>query len=230
MAPAAWDDFGRANRGSFKEMTIIMGAKERREREKEQRKAQILDTARALLFEKGLNATSINQIAKRAELSVGAIYFYYKSKEELYAELQVEGLELLSQVIRESIEGLTQPEEKIRAIAMAYLRFSAEHKNYFDIINYFLTSPDPVFSPELKNQVDTHGSDSLFILSETIREGIAAGLFKALDPKRQAIILWSAFLGMIRLRKLEQTLLAGYEHESLYRESVERFLEGLRLD
>ncbi|HBL52845.1 MAG TPA: TetR family transcriptional regulator, partial [Syntrophaceae bacterium] len=53
-----------------------MGSKERREREREQRKSHILNTARELLLGKGLSATSINQIAKRSELSVGAIYFY----------------------------------------------------------------------------------------------------------------------------------------------------------
>ena len=124
-----------------------MGAKERREREKEQRKAHILDTARALLLEKGLAATSINQIAKRSELSVGAIYFYFKDKEELFAALQVEGLELLSHAIRDAAKKKSGPEEKIKSIALAYLRFSEEHKNYFDIINYFLASPETIFFP-----------------------------------------------------------------------------------
>jgi len=203
-----------------------MGAKERREREREQRKAQILDTARALLLEKGLNATSINQIAKRAELSVGAIYFYYKSKEDLYAALQVEGLELLNQTIRESVQKPSQPQENIRNIAMAYLKFSEEHKNYFDIINYFLASPEPIFSPELKIQVDERGKDNLTILTDTIREGIRNGLFKAVDPRRQAIILWSTLHGMIQFKKLEKTILAKENHQSLYLEAVERFLDG----
>ena len=55
-----------------------MSLKERREREKEERRKQILDAARALLFEKGLNSTSMNQIAKQAEIGVATIYFYYK--------------------------------------------------------------------------------------------------------------------------------------------------------
>ena len=118
-----------------------MGAKERREREREQRKEHILDTARKLLLEKGLNATSINQIAKHSELSVGAIYFYFRDKEDLFASLQLEGLDLLSQSIRKSVRPDCSPEDKIRSIAKAYLRFSEEHKNYYDIINYFLTSP-----------------------------------------------------------------------------------------
>ena len=161
-----------------------MGAKERREREREQRKSQILDTARALLLEKGLNATSINQIAKRAELSVGAIYFYYKSKEDLYAALQVEGLELLNQTIRESVQESSSPEENIRNIAMAYLKFSEEHKNYFDIINYFLASPEPIFSPELKIQVDERGKNNLTILTDTIREGITEWSIQGSGPQK----------------------------------------------
>ncbi len=203
-----------------------MGAKDRREREKELRKTQILDTARALLMEKGLTATSINQIAKRAELSVGAIYFYYKSKEDLYAALQVEGLELLSQAIRQSVQKQSSPEENIRKIAMAYLKFSDEHKNYFDIINYFLASPEPIFSPELKSQVDEQGKYSIATLTDTISKGIQNGMFKPMDPRRQAIILWSTLHGMIQFKKLEKTILDKENHQSLYLEAVERFLDG----
>ena len=185
-----------------------MGAKERREREKEQRKAHILDTARALLLEKGLAATSINQIAKRSELSVGAIYFYFKDKEELFAALQVEGLELLSHAIRDAAKKKSGPEEKIKSIALAYLRFSEEHKNYFDIINYFLASPETIFSPDFKARIDEQGNDSIHYLTDAIREGIEAALFRGVDPRRQALIMWSTFHGMIQLKKLERTILA----------------------
>ena len=205
-----------------------MGAKERREREREQRKSYILDTARALLLEKGLNATSINQIAKRSELSVGATYFYFKDKEELFATLQVEGLELLHQTIHQAVDKEAPPEEKIRSIARAYLLFSEEHKNYFDIINYFLTSPTTIFPPDLKNKIDEHGNASIFTLTTAIREGIDSGQFKAVDPRRQAIILWSAFHGMIQLKKLEKTILVKDEYQSLYMETLDRFLDGLR--
>jgi TetR/AcrR family transcriptional regulator len=206
-----------------------MGSKERREREREQRKSNILDTARELLLEKGLNATSINQIAKRAELSVGAIYFYYKDKEELFAALQLEGLELLHEAIRKAVAKKAAPDKKIRAIAMAYLQFSEEHKNYFDIINYFLTSPETIFSPELKSEIDEHGDASIAMMTLAVQEGIDAGLFKPVDPKRQAIILWAAFNGMIQLKKLQKTILAKNEYISLYGEIVDRFLDGLRV-
>ncbi len=56
-----------------------MGVVERRERERLQRKKDILDAARTLLFQQGLQATSVNAIAKESELSIGTIYFYFKN-------------------------------------------------------------------------------------------------------------------------------------------------------
>jgi AcrR family transcriptional regulator len=161
-------------------------------------------------------------------LSVGAIYFYFKDKEELFAALQLEGLDLLRQAIGKALKKGISPEEKIRAIAAAYLQFSDKHKNYYDIINYFLTSPGTVFSPDLKNEIDSHGNASIFMLTEAFSEGIEKGLFKPVDPRRQAIILWSTFNGVIQLKKLENTILARDDYHSLYTEALERFLDGLR--
>lgn len=206
---------------------FIMGAKERREREKEQRKNQILDTARALLLEKGLNATSINQIAKRSELSVGAIYFYYKSKEELYVALQEEGLDILYEKTREAADQGKHPADKIRGIAGAYLTFSTENKNYFDIINYFLSSSDIFFSPNLKNQVDQHGNRILSLLVKAIEDGIKDGTFKMIHAERYAMILWGTLHGLTQFKKFQRTILSQDDFEALYDEAVNHFIESL---
>ncbi len=76
-----------------------MGVKERKALERNMRRNQILDAARALLFSVGINNISISKIAKKAELGVGTIYFYYKNKEEIFAALQEEGLEILYNTI-----------------------------------------------------------------------------------------------------------------------------------
>ena len=89
-----------------------MGLKERREREKEARKRQILAAARRLLFKKGIQSTSINQIARTAELGVGTIYFYYQSKEEIFYSLQEEGLDILFREIDAIGRAKTTPGEQ----------------------------------------------------------------------------------------------------------------------
>ena len=68
-----------------------MGTQTRRQKEKDARRHQILTAARQLLFKKGLANTSVSQIAKTAELGVGTLYFYYPSKEAIFASLQREG-------------------------------------------------------------------------------------------------------------------------------------------
>lgn len=205
-----------------------MGLKERREREREERRNQILDAARSLLFEKGLNATSINQIAKLAEIGVGTIYFYYKSKEEIFADLQEEGLELLfARILRASNKDLP-PDEKLREIGLQYIRFSEKNREYYDIINYFLASPKIFFAPNLKSKVDRHGSRIIGLIIETINTGTRSGLFQSTSPRRDAITLWGTLHGLIQFRKLKDTVLDGDSHKKILDHAVDHFINGLR--
>lgn len=59
----------------------------RRQREREQRYQTILESAGGLFARDGYHQTSIEQIADRAEVSVGTVYFYFKNKEDLLIRL-----------------------------------------------------------------------------------------------------------------------------------------------
>lgn len=204
-----------------------MGIKQRRRREKEQRRRQILDAARALLFKKGLNAISVNQIARQAELAVGTIYFYFRSKEEIFAVLQEEGLTLLLEEVRRSLQEDADPAQRLHAIAQAYLRFSREHKNYFDVINYFLSATDVIFTPEIKRQIDEHGNRILMVVQEALQEGISRERFRDIDTRRHALLFWGILHGLIPFRKMQDTLLADDSFSALYRFAVDNFINGL---
>ncbi|MEO8168159.1 MAG: helix-turn-helix domain-containing protein, partial [bacterium] len=60
-----------------------MGIIERKEREKEHRREDIIAAAQKIFFEKGLPSATMDEIAEAAELSKGTLYLYYKSKEDL---------------------------------------------------------------------------------------------------------------------------------------------------
>ncbi len=193
-----------------------MGLKERRSREKELRRKQILDAARALLLKKGISSTSMNKIARDAELSVGTLYIYFKNKEDLYAELQEEGLNLLYDKVKEAKERRKGPQDKLRNIAIAYLDFSEENRNYFDIINYFLSSPEIIFPPHLKSRIDLQGNRVLSLIEEVLGDMDSARGISEGDVKRYAIILWSSLHGMLQLRKLKNTILKDQSFRELY--------------
>ena len=204
-----------------------MGAKERREREKEQRRQQILDAARELLFEKGLHGATVNQVAKSAELSVGLIYFYFKSKEEIYASLQEEGLDLLYTMIRDAASGPGKSVEKLKSISLAYYRFAHKHKSYFDILNYFLTAPERIFPENLKSRIDMHGDRILSVIDTVLEEGSKKTELSIDNPREISIMLWSQIHGYLQLNKLQDTVLKGQNFEKLFNSTVDRLIKSV---
>src|SRR3569833_4164114 len=88
-----------------------MGTTERREREKQRRRDDILNTARTLFLDKGFRDTTIDDIARSAELARGTIYLYFENKEEIYATILEEGLDILDNLVRsahaENVDALT---------------------------------------------------------------------------------------------------------------------------
>lgn len=204
-----------------------MGLKERRAREKASRKRQILDAARTLLVSEGLNATSVNKIAQSAELGVGTIYFYFNSKEEIFAALQTEGLEQLYTDVTAAAKREKNPAQRLKAIARTYVTFSRDHKTYFDIINYFLSSPSVFFPPHLKEQVDAHGNKIIDQITETVQAAVNRGRFKAVDARRFAIMLWGTLHGLIQFKKLKTTVLNGDNYEALVEAAIDYLIDSL---
>ena len=205
-----------------------MGSTERREREKEARKNQILKAARTLLLKKGLHETTVNQIAKLSELSVGTIYLYYHNKEDIFAALQEEGLEILNRFVSDAVATTVTPADRIRIIATAYADFSEKNKNYYDIITYFLSSPGQVFPARLKSRIDRSGGKVLEHLIASIEAGINSGEFKKVNTLNHALCLWGTLHGLIQFNKLEKTILRNKKYRDLIDYAVETFIDGLK--
>lgn len=204
-----------------------MGLKERREREKEARRESILRAARELLHEKGINGASMNQIAKRAELGVATLYSYFKNKEDLFLALQQEGLDLLRDQIMNNLKGVRDPREKLRKIAFAYLDFSRQRKNFYYIINYFISTPEILFEQQMKSEIDLQAEKALQIGVEVVREGIASGVFKDVNPKRCMFMFWVLVQGLTQYRKFETTILKDDNHLEIFEFSISHFIASL---
>jgi len=205
-----------------------MAIKERREREKQDRRRQILDVARSLLFEKGLRAASINQIARRAELGVGTLYFYYRNKEEILAALQEEGLVLLYGMIDAAQAAASDPARKLRLAADAMLAFSRDQREYLDVINCFLAAEEVLFAPSIKTEVDRHGTRIIEKIARLVAEGQARGCFKLhVDAYRFAVLFVGAVHGLVQYRKLETTVLGGAPFDQVFAEAIDHLIASL---
>ncbi len=207
-----------------------MGLKERREREKQARRESILKAARELLHTKGINGASMNQIAKKAELGVATLYSYFKNKEELFLVLQEEGLDLLKEYISEALKDLNDSKEKLKAIATSFLDFSQKRKNYYYIINYFISTPEILFEPTLKDKIDLQAERAMGVAEVVVAEGVEKGVFKEQNPKRCAVAFWGLVHGLTQFKKLETTILKDDNHTAIFSSSIDRFIQAISSD
>ncbi len=208
-----------------------MGTRERKEREKEARKNAIVEAAKTVFFEKGFQGTTMDQIAKAAELSKGSLYIYFPSKEELYVTVLVEGLEILHQKFSKAVEGKKNWERKLRDIGKAYYRFYQQHKNYFNIL--FLLHHGELashLSHELDQKCFEKGLSCLNFLSQAIQDGINDGEIERQDPMELAVILWGSFNGIILLYEEEEhkNLISG-TLDHLIQKSMDLIMGGLKI-
>jgi AcrR family transcriptional regulator len=115
-----------------------VGTKERREREKQARRSQILKCARKLFWEKGFGGTTMPDIAAEAELAPGTLYLYFPSKDALYVELLVDGYEPLLTALKDAAEQQGTPRQQAEALLDAFLGFARDCPECFDIIFFVL--------------------------------------------------------------------------------------------
>ena len=92
----------------------------RRLREKEQRYETLLRAAEYLFVHKGYHETSVENIADRAEVSVGTVYLYFKNKEELLLKLFSEGVHTLRVILGKAFMKAEKPEDGFRAAGIAF--------------------------------------------------------------------------------------------------------------
>lgn len=178
-----------------------MGIQERKERERERRRQQIIVAAKRVFSGKGFTKATMEDIAKEAELSPGTIYLYFKNKDELYASLSLRILQYLNIRLEHVAQqkGLST-DERIQALKEAM--FDVYNFDPLVVINMFhLQSSETLknLSPELLTEIKQLSQSSLKVISEIFEEGIQDGVFIDKHPVALADVLWALFSGVVLL-------------------------------
>lgn|GEM_PF-1102033 len=78
---------------------IVIGTKERKQRELEERKTFIIEKSKELFFSRGFNNVSIQDICEAIEYGRSAVYNLFSSKEEIYGHIYVEAVKILADLL-----------------------------------------------------------------------------------------------------------------------------------
>src|ERR1700733_12831249 len=99
---------------------------ERREEEKERRRAEILDAAETLYSQKGWDAVTVDQVARSARLSRALVYVYFRDKEELLFAIGERAMRLLRDRFIEAAASNALGLDQVEAIGQAYMAYAHE--------------------------------------------------------------------------------------------------------
>ena len=208
-----------------------MGVQERREREKQARQDAILEAAREVFFARGLDQTTIDDVAEQAEVSKGTIYLYFQSKEELYISVFMDGLDILAGQLRALRAEFAerQADELIRDIRDIYYAFYKKYPEYF-------YSHSLLYHGRIKGKVDpviwaaTHQKtrQCLAVFSEIIQKGMEDGLFREVDAWQTANSFWGAATGvMMMLDDDEHQQMVGISAKDLLDATIEMLIRSV---
>jgi TetR/AcrR family transcriptional regulator len=176
-----------------------VGIIERKEREKEHRKEEILDAAQKVFFEKGLAVATMDEIAEAAELSKGTLYLYYKSKEDMYLAVMMRGMNVLYKIYEPIVGSNDTSVQKLAKFGDTYKEFFHSHRSFFRMF-YFLQAPQfhKQVSEEMRQACSVESRKMWDLVIGLLKRGMEEGAFRSdLNPVEVAIILWSSATALL---------------------------------
>ena len=188
-----------------------MGILERREREKERRRNEIIDAAENVFFAKGMENATMDDIAEKSELSKGTLYLYFKSKEDVYLAIHLRGNRILKNMFQNAVKNNNKGIEQVRAIGEAYFEYYRKFPNYFNAMIYYESR---AIEYDDENSVAAEcmmeGRATLDVLVKAINRGIQDGSIRDdIDPLKTAISLWGQSTGIIQILALKESIISS---------------------
>ncbi|MBV7274762.1 TetR/AcrR family transcriptional regulator [Clostridiaceae bacterium UIB06] len=212
-----------------------MGTKERKEREMLIRKNDIIDAAERVFFEKGIQQSTMDEIAREAEFSKRTIYIYFQSKDQIYYEIMLRAFRVLNNMLGKSLENKESATsiEKINVIAETFIEFIRSQPNYFKVIvDYENQESDFKNQDKVITECYKEGEKSLNILKEIISKGIEEGsILENININYTIVILWSSIAGIFNSIVKKESYLRHYYNiqiQQLIEEAFEFMIRAIK--
>jgi AcrR family transcriptional regulator len=184
----------------------MTNAQERKQQERQARRRRIQRAAREVFVERGYAKTSIEQIARQASLSVGAIYLYFRSKEDLYVSLLEDTLGVFDAELTQ-VRARTDAPNRLRAAWGVLSTWATTDVEGTRTIRLLAT---PGIKAQLSDEVIQAVGAGVGRVREhlgaCIADGIHAGVFRAVNAGEIADTLWSLFVGALDQLELRANL------------------------
>jgi len=195
-----------------------MGVQERRARQKESIREEILDAARTLFVKEGYEHVSIRKIAEKIEYAPGTIYLYFRDKSEILDRLCEETFSKLAQKMHAINADPSNPLDGLRRGLRTYIQFGIDNPNHY-IVTFVQAKQIP------EHEVKA-GEQCFENLKGAVRRCVEAGQLNCEDVEEVAQALWAGAHGVTTL--LIACQFPFIEQNRLIDRVVHILIEGIR--
>lgn len=186
----------------------------------EARRARVLDAARRVFESKGLEGAHMRAIAAEAGYTVGALYFYYKSKEEIYADLLSASLRRLREATAAGGADAHTPGAKAAARALAFYDYYVARPDEITLGLYLFQGIRPRgLTRDLNRQLNAQLWDALAEIQIALTEGGVP----LEDARRETTALFAHCVGTLVLVHTGRIRMFGQDGRDLFA----RYVRGL---
>ena len=173
----------------------------RKEREMLRRKNEIIEAARQLFTEKGIEEVTMDEIAKRAEFTRRTLYSYFQSKIDLVVEVVLKAFSLAADNFL-SIRSLScNPYEKLVELAKIYLQFFKDNPIYYSLLqqcDLAIHNDRDKLSPGVLQDIEADPLDIDSIAQQCFEEGVQDGIFyEDVRPDLAATFFFKSLYGIV---------------------------------
>jgi Transcriptional regulator len=200
-----------------------MARSERKEREFNTRRAEILEQAEKIFAAKGFHDVTMAEIAGASDFSIGSLYQFFKGKEHLYSTMISEKIDLMYDKIHQEVKSTKGLAGKITTLIDAHLHFVENNEDFCRIFmrgeNEALSKMMTSIRQKLINDYYKH----LSFIEKILKSGIKKGLLRSLPPREMA----GALSHLIRAASVDWVLVPSKEPLSSKRAFIlDIFLHG----
>ncbi|CAM3741447.1 TetR/AcrR family transcriptional regulator [Mucilaginibacter galii] len=179
------------------------------------REQQIIDAADHVLTNAGAQNFTIDKVVAHLGVAKGTIYKYYKSKDDVLAEMSVKALKILLDYFKAAVEKENEPLEALQALILAFYKYYLKYPKYFELFIY-MERPD--FHSNIQGYLSISLELKKYFTEHLIRCQSAGLIKKDLDPSYCTYMIWGSCMGLMNFIEAKKVFIE--EIEKLQREEL----------
>lgn len=185
-----------------------MGILERKEREKQRRREEIMDAAQTVFYSKGVENATMDDVAHEAELSKGTLYLYFKSKEDIHWAISHRGVNNLLKQMEKKVDRNKNAIDNLLIIANTFIQFTQKETQLANSILFFQGCE--IGKMNLDHEQIKHSflkESPIQLVTEFVEQGIREGTLRDdIPPSSLSNILWSQMVGVLQVTSSKKEL------------------------